>query len=115
MYLIDWPVYGLAIWTPQTEVVRQNIYNLKCFKIGLDKEHKSDDTRIFYYTTGVLLEKLIQLKSLSHFTHIILDEVHERDKNMDFLFIILRKLLSTTRAKTKIILMSATIDAAKVN
>lgn len=35
----------------------------------------SDDTRISYVTTGVLLQKLITAKSLNEYTHVILDEV----------------------------------------
>lgn len=87
-----------------------------CAQIGLDKENVSEDTRILYCTTGVLLEKLVASKSLADFSHIILDEVHERDKDMDFLFIIIRMLMAKIgTCNTRIILMSATIDTAKVN
>lgn len=74
----------------------------------------SEDTRITFCTTGVLLEKLILMKSLSQFTHIVLDEVHERDKDMDFLFIIIRMLMAKENSNTKIILMSATINSGEV-
>lgn len=74
----------------------------------------SEDTRLLYCTTGVLLEKLVQTKTLSQFTHIILDEVHERDKDMDFLFIIIRMLMSREATNVRIVLMSATIETAKV-
>lgn len=86
-----------------------------CTKIGLDRRFVSDDTRLLYCTTGVLLERLVASKSLASFTHIILDEVHERDKDMDFLFIIIRMLMAKSgTCTTRIILMSATIDTAKV-
>lgn len=86
-----------------------------CVQIGLDKRNVSEDTRILYCTTGVLLEKLVATKSLADFTHIVLDEVHERDKDMDFLFIIIRMLMAKSgTCSTRIILMSATIDTAKV-
>lgn len=69
-----------------------------------------------FCTTGVLLEKLVRSakkpKPFMDYTHIILDEVHERDKNMDFLLIVIKKLLTPN---VKIILMSATIMAKKVN
>lgn len=55
------------------------------------------------------------MKSLDTFSHIILDEVHERDKDMDFLFILIRMLMSQGAAKTKIILMSATINTNRVS
>uniref|UniRef100_A0A182VRC5 Probable ATP-dependent RNA helicase spindle-E n=1 Tax=Anopheles minimus TaxID=112268 RepID=A0A182VRC5_9DIPT len=81
------------------------------FKVGL-KEKVSDDTRLLYVTTGVLLNSLISSKSLSYYTHIILDEVHEREVDMDFLLIIVRRLLAQSR-HTKIVLMSATIESSE--
>lgn len=47
------------------------------------------------------------------YTHIILDEVHERDKDMDFLLLVIRKLLRTNSMTVKVILMSATVDVDK--
>ena len=44
------------------------------YQVARDKQI-SDDTRISYVTTGVLLQKLISAKSLNEYTHIILDEV----------------------------------------
>jgi ATP-dependent RNA helicase TDRD9 len=44
------------------------------YQVARDKQI-SDDTRISYVTTGVLLQKLISTKSLNEYTHIILDEV----------------------------------------
>lgn len=41
------------------------------YQIGLDKRFVSEDTRILFCTTGVLLEKLIQTKTLTNFTHIV--------------------------------------------
>ena len=35
----------------------------------------SDDTRLTFVTTGVLLEKLVSLKNMNEYTHVILDEV----------------------------------------
>lgn len=45
-------------------------------------------------------------------THLVLDEVHERTIDSDFLLIILRRLLQT-RTDLKLILMSATVDAQR--
>lgn len=84
-------------------------------QIGLDKKFVSEDTRILFCTTGVLLEKLIHAKTLTNYTHIVLDEVHERNADMDFLFIIIRMLWAKDGANVKIILMSATIDTIKVS
>ncbi|XP_011867555.1 PREDICTED: putative ATP-dependent RNA helicase TDRD9 [Vollenhovia emeryi] len=79
------------------------------YQMGLIR-NISQDTRITYCTTGVLLNKLTNKKHLMDYTHIILDEVHERDEDMDFLLLVIRKLLRTNSTMVKIILMSATID-----
>lgn len=88
------------------------------YQIGFDeKKHLSSDTRILFCTTGILLEKLIRNKHFDNYTHIILDEVHERNKEMDFLFVVLKKLFVSVlpRPKVKIIIMSATIQADRVS
>uniref|UniRef100_A0A1A9WJJ3 Probable ATP-dependent RNA helicase spindle-E n=1 Tax=Glossina brevipalpis TaxID=37001 RepID=A0A1A9WJJ3_9MUSC len=80
------------------------------YQVGLHA-NLSEDTRLMYCTTGVLLQKLIREKSMTHFTHIILDEVHERDQEMDFLLFVVRRLLTTNSKHVKIVLMSATINS----
>ncbi|NXD76848.1 TDRD9 helicase, partial [Halcyon senegalensis] len=70
----------------------------------------SKETRLLYMTTGVLLQKLVCSKSLSEFTHIFIDEVHERTEEMDFLLLMIRKLLHTNSQSVKVILMSASIN-----
>jgi ATP-dependent RNA helicase DHX29 len=45
-------------------------------------------------------------------THIVLDEVHERTIDSDFLLIVLRRLL-VQRPELKVVLMSATVDAQR--
>ncbi|KAM6311330.1 ATP-dependent RNA helicase TDRD9 [Aegotheles albertisi] len=61
-------------------------------------------------TTGVLLQKVVHAKSLTGFTHIFIDEVHERTEEMDFLLLLVRKLLHTNSQSVKVILMSASIN-----
>lgn len=74
----------------------------------------SPDTRLTYMTTGVLLQLLIARKSLNEWTHIIIDEVHERDLETDLLLLVIKKIMLDTRNKrTRIILMSATLDSPK--
>nr|CAH7759338.1 unnamed protein product [Callosobruchus chinensis] len=80
------------------------------YQVGLEKR-VSNDVLITYMTTGVLLQKLIQSKTLHQYTHIIIDEVHERNQDLDFLLVIVRRFLFTNSPKTKVILMSATIEA----
>ncbi|KAH8358780.1 hypothetical protein KR093_002465 [Drosophila rubida] len=81
------------------------------YQVGLHRATNMEDTRLLYCTTGVLLNLLIRQKTLTHYTHIILDEVHERDQDMDFLMIVVRRLLALNSRHVKLILMSATIDA----
>jgi HrpA-like RNA helicase len=66
-------------------------------------------TQLQFVTPGILLRKLQGSSTLSEFTHIILDEVHERDKYTEFLLIALRDLLPR-RPDLRLILMSATIQ-----
>ncbi|KAH8271336.1 hypothetical protein KR018_007228 [Drosophila ironensis] len=84
------------------------------YQVGLHHNSKAEDTRLLYCTTGVLLNNLIRVKTLTQYTHIVLDEVHERDQDMDFLLIVVRRLLATNSSHVKIILMSATIDARQL-
>nr|XP_016846157.1 PREDICTED: putative ATP-dependent RNA helicase TDRD9 isoform X2 [Anolis carolinensis] len=79
------------------------------YQVGLEKV-ASEKTRLLYATTGILLQKLVGSKTLSEFTHIFIDEVHERTEVMDFLLLVVRKLLRTNSRFVKVILMSATIN-----
>ncbi|KAI6646686.1 tudor domain containing protein 9 TDRD9, partial [Oopsacas minuta] len=81
------------------------------YQVSLDKV-ASEDTRLLFVTTGILLQKLINQKDMNEFTHVILDEVHERDLHTDFVMLISKYLLQTNSARTKLVLMSATFDAS---
>jgi len=67
-------------------------------------------TRLLFCTTGIILRRLEGDPSLDSVTHIIIDEVHERSEESDFLLMILRDLLED-RPDLKVILMSATVNA----
>lgn len=70
-------------------------------------------TNLIYCTTGVFVRNLMTgRKSLANISHIILDEIHERDKLSDFVLICLKQMLPSN-PKLKIILMSATVTAQK--
>lgn len=74
----------------------------------------TDDTRVTYMTTGVLLQLLINKKNLTEYTHIIIDEVHERDLDTDLLLLVIKKIILDRRdTETRIILMSATLNTDK--
>ncbi|XP_045036624.1 probable ATP-dependent RNA helicase spindle-E [Daphnia magna] len=82
------------------------------YRVGM--EHQvSESTLLTYLTTGCLLEALVAKKSLEGYTHIIIDEVHERDEDTDFLLLVVLKFLRHTRTTTKVFLMSVTFDADK--
>ncbi|PXF43282.1 putative ATP-dependent RNA helicase DHX57 [Gracilariopsis chorda] len=72
----------------------------------------SRQTRLVFCTTGVLLRRLQSDPHLENVSHVILDEVHERSSETDFLMLILRDILPKRRS-LRVILMSATLDAAK--
>ncbi|KAG0238761.1 hypothetical protein BGW42_002627 [Actinomortierella wolfii] len=70
----------------------------------------SRKTKLMFCTTGVLLRRLHSDPMLQGVTHVMVDEVHERSVDSDFLLIILRDLLKK-RNDLKLILMSATINS----
>ncbi|KAF9926297.1 hypothetical protein FBU30_004105 [Linnemannia zychae] len=70
----------------------------------------SRNTKLLFCTTGVLLRRLHSDPTLQNVTHVMVDEVHERSVDSDFLLIILRDLIRK-RKDLKLILMSATINS----
>jgi ATP-dependent RNA helicase A len=64
---------------------------------------------ILFCTIGVLLRKLEQ--GLRGVSHVIVDEIHERDVNSDFIMVVLRDMVSTY-PDLRVILMSATINTS---
>uniref|UniRef100_UPI00358ED397 ATP-dependent RNA helicase DHX29-like isoform X3 n=1 Tax=Myxine glutinosa TaxID=7769 RepID=UPI00358ED397 len=72
----------------------------------------SSSTRLLYCTAGVLLRKLQLDPEQLAVTHVVLDEVHERSVQSDFLLLLLR-LLRRRRPDLHLLLMSATADCAK--
>lgn len=77
------------------------------------------NTRIRFCTIGVLLRRLqtsggsrdALVRSLADTSHVVVDEVHERSLDTDFLLALLRDVLDS-RKDLKVVLMSATLDAA---
>ncbi|KAG7394293.1 hypothetical protein PHYBOEH_005405 [Phytophthora boehmeriae] len=81
-------------------------------------------TRLLFCTTGILLRKLQDPRTLGEeISHVIVDEVHERDLQSDVLLAMLRQFLREGNAARrrkfggtlpplKVILMSATLNAA---
>ncbi|KAF9429656.1 hypothetical protein BGZ94_009933 [Podila epigama] len=74
-------------------------------------ENKSSrNTKLLFCTTGILLRRLHSDPTLQGVTHVMVDEVHERSVDSDFLLIIIRDLIRK-RKDLKLILMSATINS----
>lgn len=72
-------------------------------------------TVLMYCTNGVLLRTLMTGESvLATVTHVIVDEVHERDRLSDFVLIVLREALAKFRS-LRLILMSATADSSTLS
>lgn len=72
------------------------------YQVGRKRDFDPHTVKILYCTTGILLQKIIKAKSLSEFTHIILDEVHERTLEMDFLLLVIKKLIKTASQSTRV-------------
>ncbi|XP_064483416.1 ATP-dependent RNA helicase DHX30-like [Ornithodoros turicata] len=64
---------------------------------------------IYFCTTGILLRHLQGNPMLQGISHVIVDEVHERDLDTDFLLIVLREVIKLNHSVT-VVLMSATIN-----
>lgn len=98
----------------------ENIGESVGYKIRLDTKGGRNSSIVFC-TTGIMLRVLVSSGSngsqagavnLSQITHIIVDEIHERDRYSDFMLAILRDLLPTY-PHLRIVLMSATLDAER--
>ncbi|KAK3581847.1 hypothetical protein CHS0354_009735 [Potamilus streckersoni] len=79
------------------------------YQIRLEKV-QSSLTRLLFCTTGIVLRRLEGDPTLQGITHIILDEVHERSEESDFLLMYLRDMLPK-RPDLKIVMMSATMNS----
>jgi hypothetical protein len=87
--------------------------------VGYRVRHRSVRARrggatIEFCTTGVLLRQLQSEPRLEGVSHVIIDEVHERDISTDFLLVLMKDLLRL-RPGLRLILMSATLDARSIS
>ncbi|KAI0151659.1 P-loop containing nucleoside triphosphate hydrolase protein [Xylariaceae sp. FL1272] len=86
------------------------------YHVRFDPQLPPPHGSILYCTTGVLLKRLLQCPDeiLNHATHLVVDEVHERDLLLDLLLFALKKAL-VDRASRKlklpqVVFMSATLN-----
>ncbi|KAI9912518.1 hypothetical protein PsorP6_006518 [Peronosclerospora sorghi] len=70
---------------------------------------RSCTTRLLFCTTGILLRRFLSDRTLAGVSHVVVDEVHERTVETDFLLSILREVL-VHRRDLRVVLMSATMD-----
>ncbi|XP_006185739.2 ATP-dependent DNA/RNA helicase DHX36 [Camelus ferus] len=82
------------------------------YQIRLQSRLPRKQGSILYCTTGIILQWLQSDPHLSSVSHIVLDEIHERNLQSDVLMTVIKDLLSY-RPDLKVILMSATLNAEK--
>ena len=76
---------------------------------GSNKKAVSDKTQLLYATDGTIVAKLMNDPELKEYDAVIVDELHERKINIDFLLYLLRNTCKL-RPEFKLILMSATVN-----
>ncbi|WVR06049.1 hypothetical protein IAU60_003077 [Kwoniella sp. DSM 27419] len=93
------------------------------YQVRFDVKLPQPNGCVTFCTTGIFLKRMQSalgptadanaVRRMDEVTHIVVDEVHERDIDTDLLLVVLKRLLADRRARQKpikIILMSATID-----
>lgn len=93
------------------------------YQVRFDAKLPQMHGSVTFCTTGIFLKRMQTAladeatinddRSLDDITHIVIDEVHERDVDTDLTLAVVKRLLKDRRARNKplkIILMSATID-----
>ncbi|KAL8670482.1 MAG: hypothetical protein Q9168_004984, partial [Polycauliona sp. 1 TL-2023] len=86
------------------------------YQVRFDAKLPIHGGSITYCTTGILLQQLQHQPDevMDGVSHLVIDEVHERDILIDFLMIILKRAISDRAAAgkptPKVVLMSATMD-----
>ncbi len=83
------------------------------YKVRFD-DRTARNTVIKFMTDGILLAETRSDPDLLEYDCIILDEVHERSLNIDFLLGYVRRLLSR-RKDLRVVVSSATLDAARIS
>mmetsp|Transcript_36238 Transcript_36238/g.67388 ORF Transcript_36238/g.67388 Transcript_36238/m.67388 type:complete len:1026 (-) Transcript_36238:174-3251(-) len=78
------------------------------YKVRFD-DRIGENTRLVFCTVGILLKVLQSNRELEGATHIVIDEVHERDLHTDLMLTLVRSVIDK-RPELKVVLMSATVD-----
>ncbi|THH34131.1 hypothetical protein EUX98_g91 [Antrodiella citrinella] len=90
------------------------------YQVRFDTKLPERNGSVTFCTTGIFLKRMHNAlevgrhaNNLDDVTHLIVDEVHERDVDTDLLLVVLKRLLEDRKRQNKplkIVLMSATID-----
>ncbi|XP_014241790.1 ATP-dependent RNA helicase DHX36-like [Cimex lectularius] len=80
------------------------------YQIRLERSLPRKSGSILFVTTGVLLQFMRSDPLLKKVSHVILDEIHERDTLSDMVITLLKDIIPA-RPDLKVILMSATLNA----
>ncbi|KYN43416.1 putative ATP-dependent RNA helicase DHX36 [Trachymyrmex septentrionalis] len=88
----------------------ENLGNSVGYQIRLEKQPSRDHGSILFCTTGILLQFMKHDPALKGFSHVILDEIHERTTESDFVITLLKQVIPK-RIDLKVLLMSATLNA----
>ncbi|KXN90025.1 putative ATP-dependent RNA helicase DHX36 [Leucoagaricus sp. SymC.cos] len=88
------------------------------YQVRFEARHPELHGSITFCTIGIFLKRMQSAlegrdSSLNDITHVVVDEVHERDVDTDLLLVVLKRLMADRKARgkpLKIVLMSATID-----
>ncbi|XP_071948324.1 ATP-dependent RNA helicase DHX30-like [Antedon mediterranea] len=81
------------------------------YQVRLKSKLPQSNGLILFCTTGILLNKLRTNPTLKGISHVIIDEVHERDVDTDFLLILIKKFIQDN-PNIHVVLMSASINAS---
>lgn len=85
------------------------------YTVHLENVKARGKDTIEFVTAGVLLQRLANNKdALEGVTHVIVDEAHERDSQVDMVVAHIRRLLQSPDSSTKFVIMSATMEIDKL-
>ncbi|KAL9014410.1 MAG: hypothetical protein Q9180_008951, partial [Flavoplaca navasiana] len=94
----------------------QRLQDTVGYHVRFDTKLPNQGGSITYCTTGILLQQLQHQPDevMEGVSHLVIDEVHERDILIDFLLIILKRAIcdraAAGKSTPKVVLMSATMD-----
>jgi ATP-dependent helicase HrpB len=95
-------------WERKVDLGRQVGYQIRFENVT------SPETRIRFVTEGVLLRQMVQEPNLRGVSTLIFDEFHERHLYGDITLAQALELQGTTRPDLNVLVMSATLDSAKL-